>query len=84
MCTMNESREESDDIISITSDEMAAAAAAIEQTVKQREEEFAPPYSSGTTLHLFRRVSLKEVSHFYFYFLLDMILELNSSSLLFF
>lgn len=84
MCTMNESREESDDIISITSDEMAAAAATIEQTVKQREEEFAPPYSSRTTLHLFQRVSLKEVSHFYFYFLLDMILELNSSSLLFF
>ncbi|MCD7472808.1 hypothetical protein HAX54_014176 [Datura stramonium] len=62
MCTMSESREESDDIISITSDEMAAAAATIEQTVKQREEEYVPSYSSRSTLQHFRRVPLKEVS----------------------
>ncbi|KAK4342616.1 hypothetical protein RND71_038432 [Anisodus tanguticus] len=58
---MNESREESDDTISITSDEMAAT---IEQTVKQREE-YIPSYSTShrsSTLQLFRRVPINEVS----------------------
>ncbi|XP_019071047.2 protein DETOXIFICATION 53 [Solanum lycopersicum] len=63
MCTMNESREESDDIISITSDEMAAAAANIELTVKQREEEYVHTYSSrSNNLQLFQRVSVNQVS----------------------
>lgn len=62
MCTMNESREESDDIISITSDEMAAAAANIELTVKQREEEYVHTYSSrSNNLQLFQRVSVNQV-----------------------
>lgn len=64
MCTaMNESREESDDIISITSDEMAAAAATIEQMVKQREEFVRPSYSSShsSALQFFRQVPMNEV-----------------------
>lgn len=73
MCTMNESREESDDIISITSDEMAVAAANIEQTVKQREEEYIHTYSTRSTLQLFRRVSVNEVLLYgplFFFFLI--------------